>query len=97
MVKAMDSGSRLASSEARVGWRCASTSPGRAKRSAPIAPASTISRSPSARVPSSTRWEKKFDSVGVAYTPTIDEEYGHVLNFKDPDNIALEVFALRAG
>jgi catechol 2,3-dioxygenase-like lactoylglutathione lyase family enzyme len=39
-------------------------------------------------------WEKKFDKNGVAYTPTIDEQYGHVLNFKDPDNIALEVFAL---
>jgi catechol 2,3-dioxygenase-like lactoylglutathione lyase family enzyme len=38
-------------------------------------------------------WEKKFDELGVSYTPTIDEGYGHVLNFKDPDNIALEVFA----
>src|SRR3954466_3992657 len=43
-----------------------------------------------------TRWEKKFDDHGVAYTPTTDEDYGHVLNFKDPDNIALEVFALRS-
>jgi catechol 2,3-dioxygenase-like lactoylglutathione lyase family enzyme len=42
-------------------------------------------------------WEKKFDEHGVSYTPTIDEAYGHVLNFKDPDNIALEVFALLAG
>jgi catechol 2,3-dioxygenase-like lactoylglutathione lyase family enzyme len=40
-------------------------------------------------------WEKKFDEHGVPYTPTTDEEYGHVLNFKDPDNIALEVFALQ--
>src|SRR3954466_10997987 len=38
-------------------------------------------------------WEKKFAEHSVAYTPTMDEGYGHVLNFKDPDNIALEVFA----
>jgi catechol 2,3-dioxygenase-like lactoylglutathione lyase family enzyme len=42
-------------------------------------------------------WEKKFDENGVVYTPTMDEAYGHVLNFKDPDNIALEVFAPQAG
>jgi glyoxylase I family protein len=42
-------------------------------------------------------WEKNFDEHGVPYTPTIDEQYGHVLNFKDPDNIALEVFAPPAG
>jgi glyoxylase I family protein len=42
-------------------------------------------------------WEKKFDEHAVPYTPTTDEDYGHVLNFKDPDNIALEVFALQSG
>ena len=38
-------------------------------------------------------WEKKFTELGVSYTPTMDEDYGHVLNFRDPDNIALEFSA----
>ena len=39
-------------------------------------------------------WEKRFDELGVTYTPIIDVPYGHVLNFKDPDNIALEIFTM---
>jgi glyoxylase I family protein len=42
-------------------------------------------------------WEKRFADNGVDFTPTIDEAYGHVLNFRDPDNIALEVFAPQSG
>jgi hypothetical protein len=42
-------------------------------------------------------WEQKFRKYGVDFTPTMDEDYGHVLNFKDPDNIALEVFAPQSG
>lgn len=38
-------------------------------------------------------WERRFDELGVTYTPTQHVPYGHVLNFKDPDGIALEVFA----
>jgi catechol 2,3-dioxygenase-like lactoylglutathione lyase family enzyme len=38
-------------------------------------------------------WESRFDELGVTYTPTQSEEYGSVLNFKDPDGIALEIFA----
>jgi glyoxylase I family protein len=38
-------------------------------------------------------WEQRFAELGVTYTPTQDEAYGAVLNFKDPDGIALEVFA----
>jgi catechol 2,3-dioxygenase-like lactoylglutathione lyase family enzyme len=39
-------------------------------------------------------WEAEFKSKGVNYTETIDAPYGQVLNFKDPDNIALEIFAM---
>lgn len=38
-------------------------------------------------------WERRFSELGVTYTPTQEEPYGAVLNFKDPDGIALEVFA----
>jgi glyoxylase I family protein len=38
-------------------------------------------------------WERRFIDLGVSYTPTQDMPYGHVLNFKDPDGIALELFA----
>jgi glyoxylase I family protein len=39
-------------------------------------------------------WETKLDRLGVAYTPIRDMEFGHHLNFRDPDNIALEIMAL---
>jgi len=39
------------------------------------------------------QWERRFVDLGVSYTPTQDMPYGHVLNFKDPDGIALELFA----
>ena len=42
-------------------------------------------------------WEKRFDELGVTYSPIVDAPYGHVLNFKDPDNIALEIFTMPAG
>ena len=38
-------------------------------------------------------WEKRFAEQKVAFDPAQHEEYGHVLNFKDPDGIALEIFA----
>jgi glyoxylase I family protein len=40
-----------------------------------------------------SHWERRFVDLGVSYTPTQDMPYGHVLNFKDPDGIALELFA----
>ena len=40
------------------------------------------------------KWQAFFEEKGITYTPIIDTDYGHVLNFKDPDNIALEMFAL---
>ena len=39
-------------------------------------------------------WQKRFDEMGITYTPIVDVPYGHVLNFKDPDNIALELFTM---
>ena len=38
-------------------------------------------------------WESKLDALGVVYTPIRDMEFGHHLNFRDPDNIALEISA----
>ena len=38
-------------------------------------------------------WERRFDELGVTYTPIRDMEFGHHLNFRDPDNIALELMA----
>jgi glyoxylase I family protein len=35
-------------------------------------------------------WERRFDALGVEYTPIRDMEFGHHLNFRDPDSIALE-------
>ena len=39
------------------------------------------------------QWERRFDDHGVTYTPIRDMEMGHHLNFRDPDGIALELFA----
>jgi len=36
-------------------------------------------------------WERKLDAIGVVYTPIRDMEFGYHLNFRDPDNIALEI------
>ena len=38
-------------------------------------------------------WERRFSDLGVSYDPTQQTPYGHVLNFKDPDGIALEIYA----
>jgi glyoxylase I family protein len=38
-------------------------------------------------------WERRFDQLGVTYTPVRDMEFGFHLNFRDPDNIALELSA----
>ncbi len=35
-------------------------------------------------------WEERFAAMGVPYTPIQDMEFGHHLNFRDPDGIALE-------
>lgn len=38
-------------------------------------------------------WERRFDALGVTYTPIRDMEMGYHLNFRDPDGIALELSA----
>lgn len=38
-------------------------------------------------------WERRFDKYGVTYTPIRDMEFASHLNFRDPDNIALELSA----
>jgi hypothetical protein len=38
-------------------------------------------------------WERRFDELGVTYTPIRDMEFGFHLNFRDPDNMALELSA----
>ncbi len=36
-------------------------------------------------------WERHLEVLGVEYTPIRDMEFGAHLNFRDPDNIALEL------
>lgn len=38
-------------------------------------------------------WERRFDELGVTYTPIRDMEFAFHLNFRDPDGIALELSA----
>lgn len=41
-------------------------------------------------------WEERLAEKGVTYTPILDVFYGNVLNFRDPDGIALELFVAPA-
>ena len=43
------------------------------------------------------KWQAVFQEKGITHSDIVDTEYGHVLSFKDPDNIALEMFALKEG
>lgn len=38
-------------------------------------------------------WAARLDSLGVAHGDIVDAGYGSGLSFRDPDNIALELFA----
>lgn len=38
-------------------------------------------------------WAKRLDELGVAHGGIVDAGYGSGLSFRDPDNIALELFA----
>jgi hypothetical protein len=38
-------------------------------------------------------WERRFEALGVTYTPIRDEAFASHLNFRDPDGIALELSA----
>jgi len=39
------------------------------------------------------RWAGRLDELGIAHGEILDEGYGSGLSFRDPDNIALELFA----
>jgi glyoxylase I family protein len=39
------------------------------------------------------RWQERLDELGLAHGGVIDAPYGSGLSFRDPDNIALELFA----
>lgn len=39
------------------------------------------------------RWGTRLDELGVSSSPIEDSHYGSGLSFRDPDNIALELFA----
>jgi glyoxylase I family protein len=38
-------------------------------------------------------WEKRLDELGISHGGIVDASYGSGLSFRDPDNIALELFA----
>ncbi len=40
-----------------------------------------------------TQWAARLDELGVEHGDIIDAGYGSALSFRDPDNIALELFA----
>ena len=42
-------------------------------------------------------WKSRLDSLSVKNSGVISDQFGHHLNFRDPDNIALEIFAPAAG
>lgn len=47
-------------------------------------------------VPSRTeleKWEGRLDELGIKHGGIVDAPYGSGLSFRDPDNIALELFA----
>ena len=37
-------------------------------------------------------WEARLDELGIAHGGIVDAHYGSGLSFRDPDNIALELF-----
>jgi catechol-2,3-dioxygenase len=39
------------------------------------------------------QWQEHLDELGVKHGGIIDAHYGSALSFRDPDNIALELFA----
>jgi glyoxylase I family protein len=38
-------------------------------------------------------WQTRLDELGIAHNGITDAHYGSALAFRDPDNIALEIFA----
>ena len=42
-------------------------------------------------------WAGKLDALGIAHGGIVDQHYGSGVSFKDPDGLALEIFAPPAG
>ena len=42
-------------------------------------------------------WVSRLDDLGISHAGVVDAYYGSVLSFRDPDGIALEVFAPPTG
>ncbi len=38
-------------------------------------------------------WADRFEALGVRHSPIRDMDFGHHLSFRDPDDVALELFA----
>lgn len=43
------------------------------------------------------KWLARFDELGVKHSGVEQSEFGWHLNFRDPDNIPLEMFSLETG
>jgi catechol 2,3-dioxygenase-like lactoylglutathione lyase family enzyme len=39
------------------------------------------------------KWRARLDELGIAHGDIVDAHYGSGLSFRDPDNVALELFA----
>ncbi|MGH9038417.1 MAG: VOC family protein, partial [Acidimicrobiia bacterium] len=39
------------------------------------------------------QWQSRLDGLGIAHGGIVDAPYGSGLSFRDPDNLALEIFA----
>lgn len=39
------------------------------------------------------KWDRRLDELGITHSPIKDASYGSGLSFRDPDGIALELFA----
>jgi catechol 2,3-dioxygenase-like lactoylglutathione lyase family enzyme len=39
------------------------------------------------------KWQARLDELGIAHGGIVDAHYGSGLSFRDPDNVALELFA----
>jgi catechol-2,3-dioxygenase len=39
------------------------------------------------------KWESRLNEIGIEHGGIVDAPYGSGLSFRDPDNIALELFA----
>jgi glyoxylase I family protein len=40
-----------------------------------------------------TQWERRLTELGISHDGIVDRSYGSGLSFRDPDNVALELFA----